>query len=78
MSICATSLLQTTGNESTVCNYKSDRPYYIGEHLEHLKDPEISKYKRESNGRMSMKSYRFIFVNWFIIWLSKYQKCKYI
>ena len=67
MSICATSLLQTTGNESTVSNYKSDRPYYIGEHLGHLKDFEIFKYKRESNGRMSMKSYRFIFVNCYII-----------
>jgi hypothetical protein len=35
MAICATSLLQTTGNESTENNYKSDRPYYIGEHLGH-------------------------------------------
>ena len=49
MSICATSLLQTTGNESTVSNYKSDNPYYIGEHLGHLKDFEIFKYQRESN-----------------------------
>ena len=55
-----------------VSDYKSDRPYYIGEHLGHLKDLEISKYKRESNGRMSMKSYRFIFVICYIIWLSKY------
>jgi hypothetical protein len=69
MSICATSLLQT-GKESTVSNYKSDRPYYIGEHLEHLKDFEISKYKWESNGRISMKSYRFIFVNCYKIWLN--------
>jgi len=37
------------GNESTVSNYKLGRPYYIhvGEYLGHLKDLEISKYKRE-------------------------------
>ena len=31
-----------------------------GEHLGHLKHPEISKYKRELKGRMPMQIYRFI------------------
>jgi hypothetical protein len=41
--------------------------------LGHLKDLEISKYKRESKGRMLIKSDRFIFVNCCLIWLSKYK-----
>jgi len=33
------------------------------EHVGHLKDLEIAKYQRESDVRMPIKSYRFIFVN---------------
>jgi hypothetical protein len=36
-------------NEPTATNNKSDRPH---EHLGHLKDIEMSKYKRESKARM--------------------------
>jgi hypothetical protein len=38
----------------------------------HLKDLEISKYKRESKGRWPIKICRFIFVNCCLIWLSKH------
>jgi hypothetical protein len=38
----------------------------------HLKDLEISEYKRESKGRWPIKNCRFIFVNCCLIWLSKH------
>jgi hypothetical protein len=37
-----------------------------------LKRLEISKYKRESKCRMPIKNYLFIFVNYYLIWFSKY------
>ena len=73
-----------TTNEPTATNNKSDRPHVnildtwktlkylnINDSV-HLKDLEISKYKRESKGRWPIKMCRFIFVNCCLIWLSKH------
>jgi hypothetical protein len=47
-------------NQPQVITNQTD---HIGEHLGHLKDLEISKYKRESKVWMSIKFYYLIFVN---------------
>jgi hypothetical protein len=44
----------------------------MGEHLGHLKDIGMSKYTRESNGRVPINNYPFIYVNCYLIWFSKY------
>jgi hypothetical protein len=44
----------------------------------HLKDLEISKYQRESKGRMPIIIYRYIFVNCCLICFSKHLKGKNI
>ena len=76
-----------TTNEPTASNNKSDRPqvniwdtwktlkYLNINDSFHLKNLEISKYKRESKGRWSIQIYRFIFVNCCLIW---FLKCKNI
>jgi hypothetical protein len=73
-----------TTNEPTTRNTKSERPqvniWDIWKTLKylnindsfHLKDLEISKYKRESKRRWPMKISRFIFVNCCLIRLSKH------
>ena len=73
-----------TTNEPTGSDNKSDRPqvniwdtwktlkYLNINDSFHLKDLEISKYKRESKGRWPIKICRFIFVNCCLIWLSKH------
>jgi hypothetical protein len=67
-----------TTNEPTATNNKSDRPqgnildtwktlkYLNINDSFHLKDLEISKYKRESKGRWPIKMCRFIFVNCYL------------
>ena len=57
--------------------WKTLKYLYINDSF-HLKDFEISKYKRESKGRWPIKICRFIFVNCCLIWLSKHWKCKHI
>ena len=44
----------------------------IGEHLGHMKDLEISKYKQESKVCMTIKKIVFMFVNCCLVWLSKH------
>jgi hypothetical protein len=65
-----------TTNEPTARNLQGRQT--IGEHLGHLKDLEIFKYKRESKGHWPVNIFRFIFVICFLIWLSKHYKCKNI
>jgi hypothetical protein len=73
-----------TTNEPTASNNKSDRPQvkiwdtwktlkYLNIYSSfHLKDLEISKYKRDSKGRWPIQICHFIFVNCCFIWLSKH------
>ena len=58
--------IQKTTNELTAYNYKSEK------HLGHLKDLEITKYKRESKGHVLIQICSLFFVNGCLIWLSKY------
>jgi RNase P subunit RPR2 len=44
--------------------------------LGHLKDLEISKFKRKSKIGMPINIYRFICVNCCRIWLSKFKKAR--
>ena len=79
-----------TTNKPTASNNKSDKPHvkiwdtwktlkYLNiNDFFHLKDLEISKYKRESKGYWPITICRFMFVNCCLIWLSKHYKCKNI